>query len=341
MNPLPYCKSILFISMGGIGNMVMLTPAIQLISERWPHAKLHFLLGPYASRTVIELHPSCGTIIETRSEWNHLPGAVIRCRTLRPDIVFASTGTNPLNCGLIGLLSGSAIRLGEQFGAGILLYTHRIPFDPRMHEAQANLKLAQHITGLMHSPESFVWTSEDDRQNAQTFLAGLPSGCRYIGLHPGAGAAMPYKRWPADCFADIARRILGQPDFHILIFGGPDETEPCRQLANAIGPGATSCAGSLSVRQSYEAMKRCALFISNDSGPMHLAASAGCPVVALFGPTDPSRSGPGNGRHTIIRGSCGTAPCYHGKPLSCRDFSCMSSITVDQVWSAVKTQVSQ
>jgi ADP-heptose:LPS heptosyltransferase len=336
MKPSPDIKDILFISMGGIGNMVMLTPAIQLVSSHWPGARLHFLLGPFGSRAVVELHPRCAAIIETPPDLSHFTAAVNQCRRHKPGLVFPATGTNPLKCGLIGLLCGSPVRLGEHFGAGRFLYTHQIPFDPALNETRANILLAQHITGATDSPPPAVWSSPDDTTAAMEIFSSIPRSGRYIGLHAGAGEAMQYKRWPPERFTELARRIIRHTGHQVLVFGGQSEAGMARSLAGEIGDGATCLAGRLSVRQSYEAMKRCALFISSDSGPMHLAAAAGCRIVALFGPTDPSRSGPWGSGHTILRGTCDKGPCYRGKKITCPDFSCMSGISVAQVWTAVE-----
>ena len=111
-------------------------------------------------------------------------------------------------------------------------------------------------------------------------------------MHPGSGAAPAQKRWPVCRFAEVARTLVAQTGAQVIVAGGPSEEALAAQLCSAIGPAAISLAGRLNLRQSMALFAACDLFVGNDSGPLHLAAAVGTPVVGIYGPTDPAVFGP-------------------------------------------------
>jgi heptosyltransferase-2 len=111
-----------------------------------------------------------------------------------------------------------------------------------------------------------------------------------IGLMPGA-ARGPSKRWPSGHFAETGRRLAAR-GARVVLLGGPDDAAVCRELAGAIGPAAVDLAGRTGLALWAALLARCSVVIANDSGGMHLAAALGRPVVALYGSTDPERTGP-------------------------------------------------
>jgi heptosyltransferase-2 len=139
---------------------------------------------------------------------------------------------------------------------------------------------------------------EDDRDGAGRHLAGLSD--RLVALLPGA-ARGPSKRWPAEAFAQVGRELGRRAGGGVLVLGGPGEEDLGRAVAEAAGPRAVNLCGRLSLGESVAVLARCALAVTNDSGGMHLAAAAGIRVVAVFGLTDPQRTGPLGDGHRIIR----------------------------------------
>jgi ADP-heptose:LPS heptosyltransferase len=324
----------LFISMGGIGNLVLLTPALQAFEALYPQARLHFMLPDNGARQVVECHPRIGAIVETvASNWS-LPLLINKLLRIRPDIVVAANGTNPLKCGIIGLLCRAPLRLGESFKAGKLLYNITVPFDPMLHESAANMRLIQRLSLETESPGPMVWTTEDDRSAAKEFIAANGLDRRWVGLHLGSGPAMSYKRWPTERFIEVSRALVDRFACRIVIFGGPDEALMAKDASEKIGKAATIAAGKLTIRQSFEVMKRSALFISNDSGPMHLAAAAGAPVIALFGPTLDNKTSPLGSRSMVLTAPVACRPCYKYKPIECQTMECLNNISVNQVVEA-------
>jgi len=157
-----------------------------------------------------------------------------------------------------------------------------------------------------------------------------------LGLNPGAEYG-PAKRWPEQRFVEAARRLTAQTDCQWWIFGGPSDVDVAQRIAIGIGEDrARSLAGKTSLRELCAAMKACSVVLTNDTGPMHIAAAVGTPVAVPFGSTSPELTGPGwpAGRgHKLVSGQAACAPCFRRTcPI---DFRCMTSIVSDQIVQAV------
>jgi heptosyltransferase II len=337
-------KNILFICIGGIGDLLFLSPAIVLFSQVWPQARYHFLLTPTGSRYLVERHPQIGTIIEVRPTMGAILSQLGSLRRLMVDLVFASAGTNTLFCGLIGFLIGARYRVGEAFGFGKLLYNIQCTYRYDELEVAANSRMASAVAGGMQPPRvCSIWTTEQDRRAAAGYMGKTADTSLTIGFHLGSGPAMTYKRWPVERFVELGRRIIASHKVRIIIFGGNQEQGEAEAAAAAIGHGSYSVAGKLSIREAYEAMKYCSLFVSNDSGPMHIAAAAGCRVVALFGPTRPGKTAPLGDHHRIVSAGINCQPCYdfRRKKIHCLTGECMQRISVELVVANVEQSIGE
>ena len=165
------------------------------------------------------------------------------------------------------------------------------------------------------------------------------TGC-VIGLNPGAEYG-PAKRWPVAFFADAANELYRRLDCEFLIFGGPADValaEHLRvRLAAPLAHGhVTSLAGKTRLGELMSALKHCRVLLTNDTGPMHVAAALGTPVVVPFGSTSPELTGPGlpgDPRHRLLSASVPCAPCFLRKcPI---DLRCLQGITPERVVQAV------
>jgi heptosyltransferase-2 len=165
---------------------------------------------------------------------------------------------------------------------------------------------------------------------------GAREGDLLLGLNPGAEYG-PAKRWPEDRFIETARRLAAQTNCRCWILGGPGDAAVADRIAAALPNGiAQSLAGKTTLRELCAALKACAVVLTNDTGPMHVAAAVGTPVAVPFGSTSPELTGPGwpvGEGHKFLCGEAPCAPCFRRTcPV---DFRCMTSIGVDAVVDAV------
>ena len=186
-----------------------------------------------------------------------------------------------------------------------------------------------------------VLTPEEQAQ-ARAGLPGVASaaGTLWAGLNPGAEYG-PAKRWPAERFIAAAQEVSRKTGCRWAVFGGARDAWLAAGIAAEL-PGAVNLAGRTTLRQLMVALAACRVLLTNDTGPMHLAAALGVPVVAPFGSTSPELTGPGlpgDARHALIRGEAPCAPCFLRQcPV---DFRCMKSITPERVAAEVVARLTR
>src|SRR5438093_1023531 len=169
--------------------------------------------------------------------------------------------------------------------------------------------------------------------------AGIGETDLVVGLNPGStyGTA---KRWLPDRFAETADRLVrehGGKGLRVVIVGARGEEALGRAIAERMQAKPVLLSGQTSIRELMAVIRRCGLFVTNDTGPMHIAAAFGIPVVAVFGPTDSRTTAPTGDGHTIVRHPVECSPCLLREcPI---DHRCMTRISVDEVFAAAKKQL--
>lgn len=157
---------------------------------------------------------------------------------------------------------------------------------------------------LTVSPERLRWAEE-----AVESRLGPPERRPVVGIHPGA-AYGPAKRWFPERFAAVAEEVVRELDALVLVFGGPDEAPWAAKAASAHPGRLSDCTGQTDAAELAALLSQCDLLVCNDSGPMHLAAAVGTPVVAVFGSSDPSLTGPSGPGHAVVREPVPCGPCF-------------------------------
>jgi ADP-heptose:LPS heptosyltransferase len=214
-----------------------------------------------------------------------------------------------------------------------LFVNERLPaYDPDRHALDRYLDVARHLGAEPVS--GWAWPENPAAgKNAEALLApAAGSGRRRVAVNPGA--KWPTKLWPKDAWIDLVRR-LDIEGFQVVVTGGPDERDHNRALAEA-APGVLDLTGRTGLKVLAEVYRRVDLIVSPDTGPMHLGAAVGTPVVALFGPTSAQRTGPYGPDHTVISLNVDCRPCFL---KNCPDPRCMTDITPQAVMAAVRNRM--
>jgi lipopolysaccharide heptosyltransferase II len=186
-------------------------------------------------------------------------------------------------------------------------------------------------------------TSNVQRPTPNAQLAGVyePSTIDHqlkIGLCPGAEYG-PAKRWLPERFAEVAAMISAQLSAQWILFGTKNDAAVGNQIAAAIGDHCVNRIGHTTLDQLIDELRECRLLLTNDTGTMHLAALLGVPVVAIFGSTEPSLTGPLGNAHIILRHHVECSPCLLREcPI---DFRCMKAVSTDEVVDAVRSMLSE
>jgi heptosyltransferase-2 len=331
-----------------IGDAVLAMPAVGLLRRRFPDAELVALAVPIIGELLYH-HPDLDRVstYDRTGEHAGLAGRLRMIRTLHAErfdlcVLFS----NAFESALIARLAGIPDRLGyRRDGRGFLLNRGIAVPNKKLHQRDYYLHLVEEGLGADdETPRGnllpTLWLLPEERESAPRFLSSislnsppspLPPIPEFVGLNPGAAYGSS-KRWEPARFAEVADRLAASHGVRIVVFGGAGDRETAREIAEAMKQPPVLLAGSLSLRESMALLSRCRLLITNDSGPMHIAAAFGVPLVAVFGPTDPQVTSPVGEGHRTVRVGVECAPCrYRTCPI---DHRCMVRLTPDSVYEA-------
>jgi lipopolysaccharide heptosyltransferase II len=239
------------------------------------------------------------------------------------------------------LLSGVPVRIGfreSRRWRGWLAYTHQVDSPPEgTHRIIRDMTLLAPL-GIRSNPEPpSVWLTMQEEEQSERLLHDLgivADGRPLVLLHPGA--RYWFKAWPAERFAQLADRLSAEAGCLVLIGGGAREQSVAAEIREGTRCHPINLTGRVDLRQFAAIVRRCALYIGNDNGSMHVAAAVGTPVIGLFGPSAPAEWAPhGRAQVTTIYKGLDCRVCYH--PTCTRgEQSCMKQITVDEVFEAAR-----
>ncbi|MBU1338759.1 MAG: lipopolysaccharide heptosyltransferase II [Acidobacteria bacterium] len=209
-------------------------------------------------------------------------------------------------------------------------------FLPPLHQVNEYLHLLSRLSFPVGESRVFLDVPDSDRADADEILKrrGVDRDGPLVALSPGAFYGMT-KQWPNSKFSELGRLFQERDDARICIVGSSRDKEPAEEIVRSLPRMAVNLAGETNLPQLAALIKLCRLFISNDSGPMHLANAVGTPVVSIFGPTDERRTGPFQQPSAVVKKQAPCGPClYRTCPY---DHRCMNDITAEDVYSIGRT----
>lgn len=211
------------------------------------------------------------------------------------------------------------------------------------HEVQRNLDFLYALgVAPLSDARLEVSLTNADEASAGRLLAGIPAGAGSV-IALGIGAGAPHREWPLDRFVALARWLVVERGAHVVLVGGHSEARAAQALADAVAPGVLNLSGRTSLRETAAVLRRCSLFVGNDSGPMHLAAASGLPVVEISsfpitGPADhwnsPARFGPWGVPARILRPAPVAGECANGCVAG--RAHCIVRVSLTEVQAAVE-----
>lgn len=329
-------QKILLIRLSSLGDIVLTTPAIRAVRSHFPDAYVAMLVGKQ-SADVLRENPYLDEIITfDRFAKDKDTGEMLRTiRVLRErKFSLAIDLQRKIRTALLMYSSGAAERVGK----GILC---NVPVLE-----QGNKHATAHYFDLLHAVgipavdqrlEMFLSESERTDASQRLAAAGVTQTDLKVGIFPGAGWKL--REWMPDRFADIGNKLVRHFNAEVLIFGGQKEAKLVHTVANLMDARAVPFAGNLQVRELAACLEKCDLFLTNDTGPMHIAAAVGTPTVSLFGPGNHTRFQPLGALHQTIRHDVPCNPCKQFTD-KCQDNICMKKITVDEVWQSISDALS-
>lgn len=322
---------ILLIRLSSLGDIVLTTPAIRAVRANFPNAHIAMLVAKQ-SADILRENPYLNEIItfdrlakdkNTGEMWRVVRLLRERKFTLAIDL------QRKFRTEILMSFSGAIERVGKG-----RLCTVRVSEQGNKHATEHYFDIL-HAVGIPAEDQKLeLFLAESERRDAVQRLktAGIVAGKLKVGLFPGAGWKL--REWMPERFAAIGDRLVEHFNADILIFGGQQESELVQKVANLMEMRAIPFAGNLQMRQLAACIEQCDLFLTNDTGPMHIAAGVGTRTVSLFGPGNHIRFQPLGVEHQIIRHDVPCSPCKQFTD-KCKDNICMKGIGVDEVWHAI------
>lgn len=328
-------EKILVIKPSSLGDIVHSLPFLNVLRDRFPRSEIHWIIAK-GFEGLLEDHPMISRLLViNKDEWKKIKNVKDTISELRSlfkslkkekfDIVADLQGL--LRSGVLTAATGASVRVGfkEAREGSSIFYTHRVEGGKDIHAVDRYLKIAKFL-GCDIADVCFPLPLSFGSSRVTQYLPDK----EYAVLVPGA--RWKTKKWPPERFGELASRL----PMKFLVVGGKSDTDISNRVVNSSKGNAISIAGKTNIKELIEIMRKAKFVVSNDSGPMHIAAALGVPVFAIFGPTNPLRTGPYGKGHIIIRKGVECSPCYK---RSCRDIKCMEMIGVKEVADIIKQRV--
>ncbi len=327
---------VLIIKPSAIGDIVHALPVLPRLKRRWPGAKLSWLVTPGCAG-LVQGHPLLDeTILFERGRFGHgwynpaalldLGGFVWELRRRRFDLVIDLQGL--FRSAWVSLASGAPRRIGfsnaREFAPWF--YTDHVNCSwSDDHAVDRYLKIAAAL-GCEDGPATFSFAVDDEDRRYIDQL--IPAGTRFAVLMPGTNWAT--KQWPVERLAELVRPLKERFGLESVTAGAAGDAALTSRI-----PAKFDLTGKTNLRQIVALLERASLVVGNDTGPMHIAAGLGRPLVTPYGPTDPRRTGPYGRAESVVRLALPCMPCYS---RTCSHTSCMQWLKIEAILSVAAEQ---
>lgn len=343
-------KNVLIAIYTGVGNFILFTPTLKALKLYLPRARFTLL---YGGKTGFEQVVKGSNLIDDyilvkreSTFWDKL-STIVKIRKSEYDLV-----VNEFHASLfiktLTALSGAEYLVGHVSSPGI-----DISYD-NIYNIPAKMRLNQHeidryieliiplgIKKTNIDKKTFFYISTTERKFANNFFKKYNlNSKKVIGIQAGSNPAAYWKRWNKDKFSKIGDLILNLDNTEVILLGSPSEIEIVHHIEKNMKNTPINIAGKTSIKQVAAIINMIDLLICNDSGLMHIGVAVDTPVIAIYGPTDYTRTAPLGKKHTIIRKKYECSPCFkfkNDKVLQCPfEYKCLADISVDEVYDNVE-----
>ncbi|HET6387006.1 MAG TPA: lipopolysaccharide heptosyltransferase II [Armatimonadota bacterium] len=324
-------RRILIVKLSSIGDVVHALPVARSLRLGFPDAYICWAVHR-SCREVVEGNPYLDEVFVLEEKTlGRLFRAGIQLRAKGFDTAIDLQGL--FVSGLLTWLSGSRDRIGfigNQEMRRLFINRPSVRSNRRMLPPYCYMEFAVAAGGPSLEPAPEIFVSAEHRRAAGELLApALSRGGPIVALNPGA--RWDTKRWSIEGFAAVADQLMDEHGAEVVIIGGPGDRPLADAIAAKMRSNPLSIAGQTSLKTLAAVFERSAIYLGGDTGPMHIAAAMGTPVLAIFGPTDPEKTGPVGAPYRIIRHEVPCGPC---RLHECGHHTCMRRVTPEEVTAA-------
>jgi heptosyltransferase-1 len=328
-------RKILIIKPSSLGDVVHSLPFLNVIRTCFPKAEIHWVIAK-GLEGLLEGHPMVNKLwIINKDKWKkikNVKGTISEFNVLfkelkkeKFDLVVDLQGL--LRSGVLTAATGAPVKVGfkEAREGSKIFYTHKVEGGRDIYAVDRYLKIADFL-GCDITDIRFPFPLHFKSSIITNY--SLPED--YAVIVPGA--RWKTKVWPSKKFGKLSSKL----PIMTVIVGSKTDIDIANEIVALSKGKATSLADKTDLKELIEVIRNARFMVSNDSGPMHIAAALGIPVFAIFGPTDPLRTGPYGEGHTVIREDIPCVPCFK---KTCSDVKCMNSLSVEKVYEIIKRRL--
>lgn len=323
-----------------IGDAVISLPAVSCLKALYPLSSVTVLTKTRAVPVFLN-NPDIDEVMEYDDKGRHsgVSGRVKLAGEIRKmGFQRAVLLQNAFDAALIAYLGGIPERVGYSRDLRSALLTRAIPVSAGVsssHQVYYYLNIIKELGGQVpENPAPKIFVSKEDETWAEGFIKkNRLQDSVLVGAGPGASYG-PAKRWPAKNFSEVLSNIC-QGGCVPVIFGGAEDAETCKLVSGGVKRKHLNLAGGITLRQFMAILKRLSVFVTNDSGPMHIASALGVPTVAIFGSTDPALTGPLGKRTRLLIKKLDCSPCFE-RECKYKHYRCLTEITPQEVLEAAE-----
>ena len=342
-------REVLVLRLDRIGDVLMSLPALADLRAALPHARIRLAVGRWSAE--IAQSAPVDEVMVWSASWagradEGAEGALALARKAaalrarRPDLAIDLQGD--VRALMLMRLTGARLRAGYANTGGASMLTHVVPLDETVSWQEQNRRAVAAILGERPPAPRIDPLGSADRELAARLLAslGLASLRPLVGIHPSGGRLV--KQWEVARWGAVAARLQQEFGASVLVTGSAADAPLAQALAAHLKPAPVDLSGRLSVREMLALVERLDLFLSPDTGPMHMACAVGTPSVSVFGPSDPARyfsggSGAPGSRHVVVRQELWCSPCnlIRRPPAECNRGEppeCLKLVSVEDVY---------
>lgn len=326
-------KNILIVHTWGIGDMILFTPILQLLSEISPNTKIDFFITQKNSILPIKESKLYNKVIFSDYSIMGLLKSIKEIKKVSYDLCIHTSGISPLKFYFFCLLTKQKNIIGEYRNFKNPLYNFQIKFNHSIHRVESNFNLFKGILNLEIFPSylkvKFFLNESHQEFSKQYFIQHDLMGKTVIGIHSGCNKRSLKRRWSKKYFIELIELIKSNyPIFKIIVFSGPDELEDSIYISKATH---SLLVCNLSLLETASLIKNCDFFINTDSGLGHIASCYECISLTIFGPADPILTRPYSNNSYIIQKKLSCQPCEQINPKKC-NIECLNDLSSIEVF---------
>ncbi len=327
-----------------LGDVILTTPLIRTLKKARPEARIDVLLTPRGA-DILDGMDEIDRVLpyDKRGQDRGLGGFLSQVKLLRRGSYDACLAPHrSARTAMLAFLSNSPMRVGFDSASLSVLYTHTVPRPASLHEIDRNMALLGPL-GIVpnaadRAPVLPMTRRAEEEADAILSESGIGEGDLVVGVGPGS--AWGTKRWIPSSYAAVCDALEVRYGAKVVLLGGEDDVPVAREVMAASRGHAVNLAGRTGMKQTVGIMRRCGLYIGNDSALIHVASSLRVPTVCIFGPTVPGQGfAPSHTRFVIVeRRDLSCRPCSPHGPQTCPEghFRCMGTISPPEVLRAAE-----